>query len=124
VSAAAIRYVIDENLRGFILRYLTRHNAKGLYPIDVVRVGDEDGPPLSVSDPEMLIWTERSERILISHDFKTLPGHLADHLAAGRHSPGIFIARAAPEREIVEFLVVAAYASKPEEWQDQITVIP
>jgi hypothetical protein len=38
-------------------------------------------------------------------DEHTMPKHLANHLAAGRRSPGVFLVRTAPLVEIVEFLI-------------------
>ena len=38
-----------------------------------------------------------------------MPGHLADHLRTGRHSPGVLIIREKPSlREVVESLVIPA----------------
>jgi hypothetical protein len=51
--------------------------------------------------------------------------HFLDHLASGRHSPGVFVVR--PFRsysEVVDFLVLAAYASEPDEWRDRVEFIP
>ena len=76
------------------------------------------------SDQDILIWAEREERILISLDGRTLPAHLAAHLAAGHHSPGVMLVRQVTFREVVEFLAIAAHASEPSEWSDRITFIP
>lgn len=54
-----------------------------------------------------------------------MPGHLADHLAAGSHVPGIFMLN--PELsmgETIEELLDAAYASLEGEYQDQIRYLP
>lgn len=54
-----------------------------------------------------------------------MPAHLADHLASGGHSPGIFILRSRYRvEEVIEFLQAAAYASEPSEWQDRVAFIP
>ena len=96
---------------------------KGVNPLDVVRVGDPPDLPLGCDDPTILAWAEREQRILISRD-EQLPKRLADHLGAGHHSPGVFLARQAPYAEIIEFLVCRAYASEPAEWRDQVAFIP
>ena len=93
--------------------------------MDIVRVGDPTDLPLGTEDPEILLWAEREEQQLATHDPDTMPRHLADHLAAGHHSPGIFMIR--PQStlpQVVGFLRDAAYASKPEEWRDRIQFIP
>ena len=121
----AIKYALDENLRGPLWRLIARHNQTGDDAIDIVRVGDLDAVPLGTLDPELLCWTEDEARILVSHDKRTMPMHLASHLAAGRHSPGVMILKpAASLREIGEFLVLAAYATDPEEWADAIRYVP
>jgi hypothetical protein len=120
----ALLYALDEDLRGQLWRYMLRHNARGLDPIDVVRVGDVEELPLGTKDPEILLWCEAQRRILISHDRSTSPTHLSDHLAAGHRSPGVFLVRDVPMIKVVDFLVIAAYASEPAEWFDQYFYIP
>src|SRR3989442_14857682 len=120
-----LRYVLDQHLRGSLWRALQWHNSSGVYPLDVVRVGGPVDLPLSTGDPAILIWAEHEQRILVTHDPDTLPAHLADHLAAGHHSPGVFMVRPRSTLpQIVSFLRDAAYASEPHEWQDWIQFIP
>jgi predicted nuclease of predicted toxin-antitoxin system len=121
----ALRYVLDEHLRGPLWRAILAHNSSGVYPLDVIRVGDSIDLPLGSQDPEILIWAERERRIIVTHDSDTMPKHFADHLSAGRNSPGIIMVRPrATLSELVTFLRDAAYASEPEEWQDRIQFIP
>jgi predicted nuclease of predicted toxin-antitoxin system len=119
-----LAYLLDENLRGLLWRRIQRHNARGFYPIDVTRVGDSPNLPLSATDPEILIWAEREDRIIVSRDERTLAKHLAEHVGSGNNSPGIFLARAVPLETLVDFLVCAAHASEAREWADQVTFIP
>ena len=98
---------------------------RGEDPIDVVRVGDAPDLPLASDDPAVLAWAEREGRILVTGDKNTIPTHLAAHLAQGRHSPGVFMVRPAwSVRAVVELLVLAAYVSEAEEWQDRVEFIP
>ncbi|HSU67868.1 MAG TPA: hypothetical protein VLJ39_13410 [Tepidisphaeraceae bacterium] len=120
----ALAFLLDENQRGLLWRYLRLHNAKKLLPLDAVSVGDAPDLPLGSDDPTLLLWAEREKRILISADRATLASHLDAHLKNGHTSPGIFLVRAVPLTEIVEFLVLAAYASEPAEWHNRITFIP
>lgn len=120
-----LRYLLDEHLRGPLWNAIRRHNRGGTNVLDVERVGDPEDLPLSTPDPEVLLWAEREDRILISEDKSTLPDHLAAHLASGHHPPGIMVPRpASPRRAVLEFLVLAAYASEPHEWRDAIRYIP
>ena len=106
-------------------RAIQRHNSAGVEILDVVRVGDPSDLPLASRDPEILIWAEREQRILISRDTGTLFGHLADHLKAGKHSPGIFmVRRRCLLPQVVAFLVEAAYRSDATTWENRIEYIP
>jgi hypothetical protein len=120
----ALRFLLDENQRGLLWRALQRHNAKGHYVLDVLRVGDSPDLPLGTQDAVILQWAENESRILVSFDKDTLATHLANHMQRGRHSPGIFlIRRRSTVAEVVSFLALAAYASEPHEWQDRIHFI-
>ena len=120
-----LRYVLDEHLRGPLWRAIQWHNGRGQYPLDVVRVGDPADLPLGAEDPLILLWIEREQRILVTHDPDSMANHLTAHLDAGHHAPGIFIVRPhSTLPQIVTFLVDAAYASRLEEWKDRISFIP
>ena len=120
-----LKFVFDENLRGPLWRAAQRHNAHGVDPLDVVRVGDPPDLPLSTDDRTLLAWAERAGRILVTTDKHTMPRHLSDHLAAGGRSPGVLMLR--PERglhRVLTFLVLVAHAGALEEWQDRIEYVP
>src|SRR5262249_14600653 len=120
-----LRYLLGEHLRGPPWRAIQWHNRLGEFPLDVVRVGDPPDLPLGTPDPDTLGWAEGAGRILVSRDRETLASHLAAHLSAGRHSPGIFlIRRHVSLPELVSFLVEAAYASEAVEWADRLAYIP
>ncbi len=120
-----LRYVLDENLRGILWQAIQQHNGLGAFPLDAVRVGDPPDLPLGTVDPNILLWAEWEGRIFVSLDKTTLPGHLAQHLQQGRHSPGILIVTPSSTlAEVLEYLVYAAYAGKPIDYADGITFIP
>jgi Domain of unknown function (DUF5615) len=120
-----LRYLLDEQLRRVLWSAVQKHNHLGLQPLDVTRVGDPADLPLGSQDPDILRWAEREDRILVSLDKKTIPGHFAAHLATGHHSPGVFLIRPAESvRAVLSYLVLAAYASDPSEHQDVCKYIP
>ena len=51
-------------------------------------------------------------------------GHMAQHLAAGRHSPGVVILRSRTLPGAVTDLTSIAYASGPDEWLDMVRYFP
>lgn len=120
-----LSFLGDENLPGRFFRAVQRHNARGVYPLDLLRVGEPSDLPLGSLDPAILLWIEATGRILLTLDERSIPVHLANHLQQSRHVPGIFqIHPNARMVDVIEFLVLAAYASQPSEWQDQIRMIP
>src|SRR5438874_11520749 len=89
-----LRFLLDEDLRGPLWNAIIRHNIGAADSIDALRVGDSGAPPTGTLDDALLVWTETHDRILVSFDKSTMQGHLHNHLAAGRSSPGIFQVRA------------------------------
>ena len=119
-----LAFLLDENQRGLLWRYIQRHNLKRAYPLDAVRVGDTADLSLASDDPAVLLWAERENRIIVSQDRKTLAKHLADHLTTGHRCPGIFQIRGTRLHDVLDFLVCAAYASEPAEWENRIVFVP
>lgn len=118
-------FLLDEHLRGHLWRVIRRHNRLGAYPLDVTRVGEPPDLPCGTSDPDILIWAERAGRIVLSEDWTTMRAHFQAHLAAGHHSPGLFLVR--PQVlyvDVVDYLAVVAYASAADEWVDSWRAIP
>lgn len=68
-----LRYLLDENQRGVLWHVIQRHNARGIEPIDALRVGDVPDLPLGSDDAAILNWAEREQRILVTFDKSTNP---------------------------------------------------
>ena len=120
-----LAFVLDEHLRGPLWRAIHWHNLRGLELLDVVRVGDEPGIELGVTDPTLLLWSEQENRILVTEDRRTIGVHLRAHLRSGRHSPGVFLVKPGSRiPDVVEFLALAAHASKAREWEDGLFFVP
>jgi Domain of unknown function (DUF5615) len=117
-----LRFVLDEQLRGGPLCHaIGRHNAVGINPVDMVRVGDVANLPLGTPDADVLIWAEREDRLVVSRDVHTMPGHLA----SGRHCPGLLLLRRrALIPDLVFVLAMIAHAGDPADYHDAIEVIP
>jgi hypothetical protein len=121
-----LAFLLDEHLRGGGLwQAILQHNAVSPYPIDTQRVGDPPDLPLGSSDPDILIWAEREGRVLLTEDVHTMAGHLANHLATGRHSPGIFLLRRGIAlQDLVAELALHAHAGDPGGYRDQAQYFP
>src|SRR5687768_3351564 len=111
------RFLLDEHLRGELWEALAGRGAG----LDVVRVGDPPDLPLRSTDPDILIWAESEGRILVSRDHATMTAYFADHLAAGRHSPGVFLIRPRSRlADVVATLVLVAEDSDADDWRDRV----
>jgi hypothetical protein len=116
-----IRFLLDENLSPRIKAAVLRHDPA----VDILRVGDETAPSLATSDPDILIYLESAQRLLVSDNRSTIPAHLAVHLAEGRHHWGIVWLRGAQNiGQIAESLYLIWSASEAEEWQDRTDWLP
>ncbi|WP_414562739.1 MULTISPECIES: hypothetical protein [unclassified Anabaena] len=83
----ALKYLIDENVAPIYTVQLRR-----LKPdLFVLAIGDLTTPQKETLDPEILLWCEANDFILVINHRKSMPVHLADHIAQNHHIPGIFI---------------------------------
>jgi hypothetical protein len=76
-------------------------------------------------DPEVLALAAEHDRILVTHDRQTMPGHFGEFLVQGNSSPGVFlVSQDEPIGEVIDELVLIWAASDAEEWRDRIVNIP
>jgi hypothetical protein len=78
-------------------------------------------------DDEAVLHRAASEnRVLVSHDKRTMPLHLKSFLDKGNVSPGILVVipQDAPLRSVVDTLVLIWADDRPEDWANAITIIP
>ncbi|MEC4819863.1 MAG: DUF5615 family PIN-like protein [Scytonema sp. PMC 1069.18] len=116
-----IRYLMDENVDPVYQTQLLRREPD----LIVWAVGDEGAPTKSTLDPEILFWCEEHGFVLVTNNRTSMPLHLTDHLAQGRHVPGIFIFN--PNMgigETIEELILIASTSDDNEYQDTIRYLP
>lgn len=116
-----IRYLMDENVNPLLRRELLRREPN----LTVWQVGILGSPDYGTLDPEILIWCEENEFILVTNNRKSMPVHLNDHLSAGRHIFGIFsLNESLSIGETIDELILIAQASVAEDYQDQIIYLP
>jgi hypothetical protein len=114
-----IGFLTDEDFNGRIVRGLFLQKSD----LDLVRVQDVN--LMGKSDDAVLEWANDNNRLLLTHDRRTMPGHARDRLAAGGHVPGIFIVDdLAPIGACIEDIVLVAECSEQDEWRDQIHYLP
>lgn len=116
-----IRYLLDENVNPILRFELLRREPS----LTVWQIGMLGAPDYGTPDPEILIWCEENSFILITHNRKSMPVHLQDHLAQGRQAAGILVLNESMSvGETIEELLLIASASEFEEYQNLILYLP
>lgn len=114
-------FLLDEHVSRAIQRQLRRIEPK----INILAVGNPEAPPVGTSDPDILIWMEENGYILVTENRSTIPGHISDHFAMGRHFPGVFWIRPGTGiGSLVEELHLIWHTSEAEEYLDYAIFIP
>jgi hypothetical protein len=93
--------------------------------MDILRVGQPGTPPRGTLDPELLVFAEDEKRTLITMDKRTMPDHVRDHHAAGRHTWGVFILKQgyATQRYVEDLILVWSVLSL-EDCRDLLLYLP
>ena len=83
-----------------------------------------EGGLIDVADPDVLRISSEAGRILVSHDRRTMPGHLARFLE-NRSSAGVIIVAQDLDigAAVEDFLLIWA-TTAAEEWRDRLGFIP
>ncbi len=111
-----IRYLMDENVNPLLRR--EPH-------LVVWQVGLLGSPEYGTLDPEILIWCEENEFLLVTNNRKSMPGNLQDHLAEGRNATEILTLNTAMSiGEIVDELILIASATSAQDYQNQFIYLP
>jgi len=114
-----MRFAADENFDGTILTQLR----KRIPNLDVLRVQDTE--IYQAPDPQVLEWAARVERILLSHDVRTLINHAYARVEQGLSMPGVIIVPSTLEIGIaVGELEMTIGAGKQEDFDNLVTFIP
>ena len=82
-----IRLLADQNFNGHILGGLARQEP-ALDVLHVRDVGLDEAP-----DPTILEWAAENDRVLLTHDRRTIPTFAHDRVVAGRPMSGVFLVR-------------------------------
>ncbi len=107
-----IRFQADNDLRKAITRAIIRQNSQ---------IDFRSAP---TSELEILALAAQEGRILISHDFQTMPARFKKFTETQR-SPGVLlIAQDLPVGQAVERLLLMWEVSKPQDWENRLCLIP
>lgn len=114
-----MRFLADENFDNNVLRGVFRENPD----FDVIRVQDTE--IYQADDPAVLAWAAKEQRMLLTHDVKTMSKYAQERVVSGLPMPGVIeIRQQVPVREAIEALLIFIGASEANEWENQITYLP
>ena len=78
-----------------------------------------------VPDPKVLALAAEQDRILVSHDFQTMPQPFGEFLEIRGSSPGVFLVKQSTRvGDVIDELVLVWAASDADEWRSRILEIP
>ena len=118
---SAPKFLLDEHLPSSIVDELRRREPA----FEVRAIGQALAPPRGTLDPEILAWIEINGYLLVTNNRASMPVHLAAHLTAGHHIPGI-LTTLSPLRigPLVNVLLLVWGVSLPDEYRDKIMYLP
>ena len=114
-----VRFLADEDLDSDIIDGL-RSREPAIDILDVKKAGLR-----GEADAALLELAAQQDRILVTHDRRTMGRYFQERLAAGRLSAGVFVV---PQRtkigDIIESLLLVWTASQADEWHNKIVYLP
>jgi len=114
-----MRFLADENFDGTILDALRER----LDSFDTVRVQDTE--IYQAPDDHVLAWAAEEDRILLTHDVKTLIKDAYARVKMGLLMPGVIeVHQATPIGLAIDQLELMIGASTPADFADQVRYIP
>ena len=109
------RFLADENLHHGVVRAL-RLRRPG---IDIIRA--QDCGLKGAADPVLLAWCAAENRLLLTHDVRTITRYAYERVEAGQPMPGVFeIDQTSSFTQVVEDILLIAEASQEGEWEGQV----
>jgi len=114
-----VRLLFDENFHGDVLRGLLR-----TYPaLDYVRVQDVT-QIYGKSDDGVLAWAAQEGRILVSHDYRTIPKAAYSRISNNLPMPGVIMCPdTMPVGETIEYLIVLIGVSDAAEYVNRVSYL-
>ena len=117
-----VSFLLDENLSPRLKIILLRLDSE----IDVIRVGGMGAPALGAPDNEILVYLSETQRILITDNRSTIPGHMQNFYLQGNlsHWGILWIRPDATLNDLALNLHLIWTASEAEEWKGRSDWIP
>lgn len=116
----SLRYfAADENFNNTILRGLKRRKPD----LDIIRIQDTE--IYQADDPTLLEWVTEQNRILLTHDAKTIPKYVYERIENDLATTGIFIINnQLAMGQVIEELMITIEVTEREEWNNIVLYFP
>jgi|SRR5882672_781175 len=111
--------LLDENFNQRVLRGLQRR----IPNLDYV-LAQQSGL-MEESDAEVLAWAAEQNRVLVSHDLKTIPRFAYERVVAKLPMPGVIaVDDDLPIGQVIEELLIIVACSETIDWENQVVYLP
>ena len=110
-----MQFLADENFSVPILTGLRRRQPD----LDIVHIHElgMDRTP----DPDILVWAAAENRVVVTHDAKTMPNYAHERLRAGLPMPGmVVVPDMMPIGRAIEELLLLIGTISDDEWADWV----
>lgn len=116
---SAVRYLFDEDPNGRIVRGVRRRT-----PTRDTLTVNEAGLR-EAADPVILEWAVAENRVVVSHDHKTMRVYAEERLLAALPMAGLLLVRQeSPIGRAIDDLVLIGETTTAEEWHGKIVFLP
>lgn len=114
-----LRLLIDQDLDHVILRGLLLRVPN----LDVITAHQVSLS--NASDPELLAWAAEHERVIVTHDRRTMPYHATSRIARSEKVAGIIVvSRQLPISQVINELEIIVSCSDMSEWENIVKHLP
>lgn len=114
-----IRFLADENFDNDIVRGVWRHDRD----IDILRV--QDVGLLGADDIAILEWAAIENRVLLTHDVRTITVFAHQRVKNGLPMPGVFeVSKEVSVGSAIRDILLIAEFSIENEWEGQVRYFP
>jgi predicted nuclease of predicted toxin-antitoxin system len=115
-----LRLLADENLDNDIVRGALRRRPA----LDFLRA--QDVGLSETDDPDVLMWAAREQRIVLTHDVRTMTDFAIQRVRRGETMAGLFVVHqeGAALSRIIEDLLLLDDCSETAEWASRVEYLP
>jgi predicted nuclease of predicted toxin-antitoxin system len=116
-----MRLLLDENFNNNVLRGLLQQRPE----LDVLRA--QDVPEIAgKDDPTLLEWAAEQERVLLTHDVRTITRFAYERIREGKRMPGVIEVKLLGIQIgiVVEDILIVVEANVPDELENRIIYLP